>query len=62
MTRIDKIKEILKEMTEEERLELIRLDLFNQLFQINSYYRICDIRNKRICFENPLTSIEHYLH
>ena len=34
-----------------------KLDLFNQLFQINSYYRICDIRNKRICFENPLTSI-----
>ena len=32
-----------------------KLDLFNQLFQINSYYRICDIRNKRICFEHPLT-------
>ena len=25
MTRIDKVKEILKEMTEEEKLELIRL-------------------------------------
>ena len=34
-----------------------KLDLFNQLFQINSYYRICGIRNKRICFENPLTSV-----
>ena len=40
MTRVDKIKEILKEMTEEEKLELIRL------CNINDNQKIDDCLNK----------------
>ena len=28
-----------------------KVDIFNQILQMNSYYRNIDIRNKRICFE-----------
>ena len=28
-----------------------KVDIFNQLLQMNSYYRNIDIRNKRVCFE-----------
>ncbi len=34
-----------------------KIDTFNQLLQISSYYRVMDIKARMVCFENPMTSI-----
>ena len=28
------------------------IDIFNQLLNIQGFYRVADIRNRKICFEN----------
>ena len=29
-----------------------KIDTFNQLLQLQGFYRICDIKNRKVCFEN----------
>ena len=31
-----------------------KIDTFNQLLQLQGYYRVCDIKARRVCFEKPI--------
>ena len=31
-----------------------KIDTFNQLLQLQGYYRVSDIRRRRVCFEKPI--------
>ena len=33
-----------------------KIDTFNQLLQLQGYYRVSDIRRRRVCFENGVLS------
>ena len=32
-----------------------RIDYFNQLLNLQGFYRVADIRNRKICFENVVS-------
>ena len=31
-----------------------KIDTFNQLLQLQGFYRVCDIKARRVCFEKPI--------
>ena len=58
MTRIDRVKEILKEMTEEERLELIRLCNINDNQKIDDCFnKLSNNHHCPYCNSKDITSV-----
>ena len=31
-----------------------KIDTFNQLLQLQGFYRVCDLKNRKICFESGI--------